>query len=164
MRIDIMKKINVSDLPVDTWTSPKGTFEGSGVQVSIGLGRDPRSTDAMKRHPFDLEILTVPPGKRAYPYHAHSAQWELYYVVSGAGVMRHAEGETPLGPGDAMLFEPGQAHQLRNDGSEPLVLHVIADNPFGEACYYPDSGKWLVQVPERRLLRSEPLDYFDGEE
>ena len=39
-----------------------------------------------------------------------------------------------------------------------------ADNPMGESCHYPDSQKWVVRSPERRLIRSEPLDYYDGEE
>jgi hypothetical protein len=30
--------------------------------------------------------------------------------------------------------------------------------------YYPDSQKWSVRSPERRIISSEPLDYFDGEE
>ena len=52
-----------------------------------------------------------------------------------------------------------------NDGDqEDLVLYVVADNPIGESCYYPDSQKWLVRSPERRLLRGASLDYFDGEE
>jgi hypothetical protein len=45
-----------------------------------------------------------------------------------------------------------------------MVLYVIADNPIGESWYYPDSDKTGVQMPERALLRSDPLDYFDGEE
>ena len=43
-------------------------------------------------------------------------------------------------------------------------MFVVADNPVGESCYYPDSKKWLVRSPERRLIRSESLDYLDGEE
>jgi hypothetical protein len=43
------------------------------------------------------------------------------------------------------------------------VLHTIADNPTGEAAYYPDSEKWLVRLPSRRIIRSGDLDY-DGEE
>jgi hypothetical protein len=41
---------------------------------------------------------------------------------------------------------------------------VIADNPIGESGYYPDSKKWIVRSPERRILRSDALDYYDGEE
>ena len=80
------------------------------------------------------------------------------------GVARHAEGRTPIAPGDAFIFKPGEAHQITNDGSDDLVLYVVADNPIGESGYYPDSKKWFVTVPERRVLRSEPLDRYDGEE
>ena len=48
--------------------------------------------------------------------------------------------------------------------TEELILYVVADNPIGESVYYPDSRKWGVRSPERRILRSEPLDYYDGEE
>jgi len=42
-------------------------------------------------------------------------------------------------------------------------MYVIADNPIGESWFYPDSGKWGVQSPKRRLMRSDDLEYFDGE-
>ncbi|HTU82951.1 MAG TPA: cupin domain-containing protein [Candidatus Acidoferrales bacterium] len=159
-----MRKINARDLEPIRWSSPKGTFAGSGVQLSEGLGRDRNSTDLNHRHPFDVEILRVPPGKTPYPYHAHSAQWEFYHVIAGSGIVRDDGGKTRVGAGDAFVFRPGEAHQLFNDGSDDLVIYVVADNPYGEAAYYPDSKKWSVPLPERRLLRSEPLDYFDGEE
>jgi uncharacterized cupin superfamily protein len=85
-------------------------------------------------------------------------------VISGRGIARDESGNTPIVEGDAVIFAPGEAHQLINDGSEDLILYVIADNPVGESCYYPDSHKWLVRSPERILLRGESLDYFDGEE
>jgi uncharacterized cupin superfamily protein len=128
------------------------------------LGRKPQSTDLRERHAFDVEILRVPTGKTPYPYHSHSAQWEFYHVISGTGQVRHAEGTTPIEPGDAFIFEPGQPHQLINNGTQDLVVYVVADNPIGESGYYPDSGKWMVRSPERRIVRSEALDYFDGEE
>jgi uncharacterized cupin superfamily protein len=159
-----MRKVNTTDVPELVWTSPKGRFSGAGKQISEALGRKPKSTDLRERHPFDVEILRVPPGTTPYPYHSHSAQWEFYHVISGAGTVRHQEGTTAIVAGDAFIFEPGQPHQLSNDGSEDLVVYVVADNPFGESWHYPDSGKWGVNSPERRSIRSEPLDYFDGEE
>jgi uncharacterized cupin superfamily protein len=159
-----MLKVNTNEMKELTWTSPKGKFAGSGKQVSEALGRKPQSTDLMERHPFDVEILRVPPGKCPYPHHSHSAQWEFYHVISGKGLARHNDGTTPIEPGDAFIFRPGEAHQLINNGSEDLVVYVVADNPIGESGYYPDSKKWIVRSPERRLLRGDPLDYFDGEE
>lgn len=159
-----MLKVNTSDIEPLTWSSPKGKFGGEGLQVSEALGRKRESTDLMERHPFDVEILRVKPGLLPYPYHSHSAQWEYYQVISGRGSVRHDQGTTAVESGDAFLFKPGEAHQLQNDGAEDLVVFVVADNPIGESCHYPDSGKWGVGSPERRNLRSEPLDYFDGEE
>lgn len=159
-----MQLINTRDVPEQFWSSPGGRYASGDRNLSEALGRQPASTDLNLRHPFDVELCRVPPGKAACPYHSHSAQWEFYHVVSGQGTVRHAEGVTPVGPGDAFLFRPGEAHQIRNDGEADLVLYLIADNPVGESCHYPDSGKWLVRSPERRLLRSEALDYLDGEE
>jgi uncharacterized cupin superfamily protein len=159
-----MRKINTNGLPESSWSSPKGKFAGAGKQVSEALGRKPLSTDLKERHPFDIEILRVPPGKAPYVYHSHSAQWEFYHVISGRGVVRHKDGTTPIETSDAFIFPPDEAHQITNDGSEDLVLYVVADNPIGESSYYPDSKKWIVRSPERAIIRSENLDYFDGEE
>ena len=54
------------------WTSPQGRFVGAGKQISEALGRKPRSHDLNERHPFDVELLRIPPGATPYPYHAHS--------------------------------------------------------------------------------------------
>lgn len=159
-----MRKINTKDVQEEVWTSPKGKFCGSSRAISEGLGRQPLSMDLNERHPFDLEILRIQPGQTPYPYHSHSAQWEFYYVISGRGQARHLDGTTPIEAGDAFVFKPGEPHQLTNDGTEDLVIHVIADNPIGESVHYPDSGKWMVRSPERRVMRGDNLEYYDGEE
>jgi uncharacterized cupin superfamily protein len=159
-----MRKINTNDIAEMTWSSPKGKFAGASREISEELGRKPQSTDLNERHPFDVEICRIPPGKTPYPYHSHSAQWEFYHVISGRGAVRHKEGTTAIEAGDAFIFKPGEPHQLFNDGAEDLVLYVVADNPMGESCHYPDSRKWAVRSPERRLIRSDALDYYDGEE
>jgi uncharacterized cupin superfamily protein len=159
-----MNKVNTNELAEITWTSPKGKFTGAGKQVSEALGRKPNSTDLKERHPFDVEICRIAPGQTPCPYHSHSAQWEFYHVISGHGQVRDKDGMTPIRPGDAFLFPPGEPHQLFNNSSQDLVLYVVADNPIGESCHYPDSKKWLVRSPERKFVRSESLDAYDGEE
>jgi uncharacterized cupin superfamily protein len=68
--------------------------------------------------------------------------------------------------GDAFFFGPGDAHQLENAGDEDFVYYVIADNPRGDSCYYPDSGKWAVvkDGSEEVMVKGKETDYFDGEE
>lgn len=159
-----MRKVNIAEVEDLTWISPKAKFAGASKNISVALGREPFSTDLMKRHPFDLELLRIAAGQTPYPFHSHSAQWELYYVLAGRGVVRHDAGTEPITAGDAFLFLPDEAHQLINDSGDDLLILVIADNPIGESGYYPDSNKWIVRSPERRLMRGDALDYFDGEE
>ena len=162
-----MRTVNIQNIAEEAWTSPTGKFAGFGKNVSIALGRNEKSTDLRDRHPFDLEIMRLAPGQVAYPYHLHSAQWELYQVLSGSGDVRDEEGVTPISAGDAFLFKPEEPHQISNNGNEDLVVLVIADNPIGESAYYPDSKKWLVRSPQRTIIRPqspEGEDYFLGEE
>jgi len=158
-----MRKVNVKDITEAPWSSPKGKFGGASKEVSVALGRQPESTDLNEQHPFDVEICRIPPNKINWPYHSHSAQWEFYHVISGKGVVRHAGGTTPIEAGDAFVFKPGEPHQITNDGAEDLIVYIVADNPVGGSCHYPDSQKWAVHSPELRLIRSEALDDYDGE-
>ena len=58
-----MHKVNIKDIAEENWTSPKGKFKGSSKELSIALGRKPKSTDLMERHPFDVELTRVPDRK-----------------------------------------------------------------------------------------------------
>src|SRR4051794_1305584 len=139
-----MQKINVKDVPEQERKSPKGKFGRFSKNISVALGRESESLDLMKRHPFDLALVRIPKGKSLCPYHSHSAETEMYLVVSGKGRIRDKDGETIVETGDAFLFGPGEAHQFTNAGEEDFVYYVIADNPRGDMCHYPDSGKFAV--------------------
>lgn len=159
-----MQKVNTNAIPDQTWSSPKGTFGGTSREVSVALGRDPASLNLNERHPFDVEITRLAPGVKPFPYHSHSAQWEFYHVISGRGYVRHEGGRTPIEPGDAFIFKPGEPHQLVGEGTDDLVVYVVADNPIGESCYYPDSNKYAVESPQDAVLRHAPAKYYDDEE
>src|SRR5204862_5677277 len=79
---DKMRKVNLNDIKEEAWQSPGGKYAAYFKGISEALGRDPNSLDLAKRHPFDLEVTRLPPGKPNFPYHSHSAQWELYLVVN----------------------------------------------------------------------------------
>jgi uncharacterized cupin superfamily protein len=159
-----MKKVNTKDLKAEPWTSPRGRFASIDQNISEALGRVRESTDLAHRHPFDVEVCRIPAGKSACPYHSHSAQWEFYHVISGKGSVRDPDGVTQVAEGDAFLFEPGRPHQISSDAGSDLVLYIVADNPLGETCHYPDSGKWLIRSPERAVLKGAAVNYFEGEE
>jgi len=160
-----MRKINLSEVAESERRSPKGKYHSYRKEISLELGREPDSLDLSKRHPFDLMLTRIPPGASYCPYHSESAQFEFYLVVSGRGQVRDKSGLTEVGPGDAFFFAPGEAHQTSNAGDEDFVYYVIADNPIGDSCYYPDSKKWAVPRPPGNLiLKGEETHYFDGEE
>jgi len=166
-----MRKVNLKDVPEQERKSPKGKFGRASKNISVALGREPESLDLMKRHPFDLALVRIPKGKSLCPYHLHSAESELYLVVSGRGSIRDKDGTTIVTGGDAFFFQPGEAHQLANAGDEDFVYYVIADNPrsggaTGDFCFYPDSGKFAVwkENGEEVIVKATEADYFDGEE
>ncbi len=76
--------------------------------------------------------------------------------------MRYDGGTVEIGSGDAFLFKPN-GHEIVNNRATDLILYLVADNPIGESCHYPDSRKWAVKAPEYRVIRGKALDYYDGE-
>jgi uncharacterized cupin superfamily protein len=163
---DFMRKVNLKDIEERVRQSPKGRFGRRMKEISIALGRDPESLDLRKRHPFDLALVRIPKGKTLCPYHSHSAESELYLVISGQGSVRDKDGSTIVTEGDAFFFGPGEAHQLANAGEEDFVYYIIADNPRGDSCYYPDSGKFAVMKEgnDEVIVNGNETDYFEGEE
>jgi uncharacterized cupin superfamily protein len=161
-----MNKVNVADIPeLETRRSPTGKFVEYGRMVSEALGRERTSFDLRTRHPFDVQIARVPARTALCPYHSHTAQWEFYIIISGDGTVRDEGGKTEVRAGDAFVFPPGEAHQIINTGDADLVFYIIADNPVGDTCHYPDSGKWWVWFKDKEVvLKGEQADYFDGED
>jgi uncharacterized cupin superfamily protein len=162
-----MRKVNLNEIPEKPWRRNGLTekFASFAKHISVALGRDPASFDLATRHPFDLALYRIPPGKSLCPYHSHSAESELYLIVSGKGQVRDKDGLTDVVAGDTFFFGPGEAHQLTNAGDENLVYYIIADNPLGDGCYYPDSGKFAVwkEGTEEVIVKGRETDYFEGE-
>jgi uncharacterized cupin superfamily protein len=160
-----MRKANLADIHEEKSGSPSGKFCTYDKPLNEALGGDYRSTDLMKRWPFAVELTRIPPGARNYPFHEHSNQYEFYIIVSGVGTLRHREGTSKVKPGDFFMCKPGDEHQLINDSKADLTYYCIADNPLSDHAYYPDSGKWLVRVPEsRQIIKGEKVDYYHGED
>jgi len=161
-----MKKTNLREIAELEKRSPVGKYHRFMKEISVALGRKADSLDLNERHPFDLALTRIPPGASFCPYHSESAQWELYLVVSGTGRVRDSSEETEVSAGDAFFFKPGEAHQLSCAGHDDFVYYVIADNPIGDSCYYPDSHKWAVrkEADEMAIIKGTETQYYDGEE
>jgi uncharacterized cupin superfamily protein len=123
-------------------------------------------------------LVIVPPGKKAWPYHAHHVNEELFIILGGSGTLRLGGAEHPVKAGDVIACPAGgpeTAHQLVNTGEAELRYLAISTMMSPEVCEYPDSGKFTVisgsapggDKSKRRTWyvgRAEnSLDYWDGE-
>lgn len=157
-------KVNIEEIPEQTWQSPKGKYGVGRKPISTELGMKPGASVAEGGHPFDVEWVRLAPGMRNFPYHQHAAMTEFYIVVDGQGVVRSNGEEFAVSPGDCFVELPGSPHQIRNESAtEDLVYYVIADNQPVDVIYYPDSDKMATRPP-RKVFRFSEVDYFDGED
>jgi uncharacterized cupin superfamily protein len=150
-----MKVVRTSDEP---WKD--ALVRGPYAQRRKGLGGEKLTAG----------LWELAPGKRSFPMHAHLVTEEALFVVSGCGKVRTPEGETAIGPGDYVSFPAGgPAHQLVNDGAEPLVYVGMAAVFGADVVEYPETDKLAAAVGtppnvKRWIFRKgSQVDYFDGE-
>jgi len=65
--------------------------------------------------------MTINPGC-SLGYHQHENEEEIYYILSGQGVVNDNGTMRTVNPGDAVLTGNGASHSIENQGTEPLEL------------------------------------------
>ena len=74
---------------------------------------------------YSLAYATVAPGTRST---AHKlAADEVYYILSGSGIMHIDDEAAAVSPGDAIEIPPDASQWIENRGGEPLVFLCIVD-------------------------------------
>lgn len=92
-------------------------------------------------------ITAVPPGKRAFPFHNHRVNEEMFFVLEGTGEIRLGEDVHPIRAGDVIACPAGgreTAHQMVNTGSVELRYLAVSTKLSPDIAEYPDSGKFGV--------------------
>lgn len=159
-----MNKINEASVPTQTVQSPKGAFSIQRKHLSLALGGVKDKGVWAGGHPFDVELSSIPAGKKNWPLHAHAAQTEYYIVLSGTGRVLNAEGSSlEIGAGDHFICLPGEAHQISNNSDAELVYYVISDHQIADITTYPKTGKRMLK-PGDDCVFTEAADYYEGEE
>src|SRR5262249_17527626 len=101
-----------------------------------------------------FNVTVVPPGKRAYPYHAHRGNEEMFFILEGEGSVRIAGATHRIRKGDFVSLPPGRdsAHQIVNDSAADLRYLAVSTMELPEVVEYPDSGKlaFLARTPGGR--------------
>jgi len=135
-------------------------------------------TGALGMSGLGAMFVTVDPGKRAFPFHNHLGNDEMFVIIEGEGTYRLGSAEHPVRAGDvcaAPRGEPDTARQLINTGTRPLRYLGISTTNDPDIAEYPDSGKFAAIgiAPGASLLdahikhvgmREDGRDYWEGED
>jgi uncharacterized cupin superfamily protein len=155
-----MHKINTRDVPVQEQSSLHGKYRLTRQHLSIALGAKKDAGTSAGGHPFDVELVRLPTGAANFPLHQHSAQWELYLIIEGAGEARTGREIEPIQAGDVLMLPPEEAHQFVNTGPTDLVYYVIATNQPADITFYPETGKWAIK-PQAKIFVINEVPYFE---
>ena len=93
-----------------------GTHNGGGQTVGYSF------FDKTPNMHFVFRKRALKPGS-GIGYHEQHED-EVYYVLSGRGVMTLDDKPVDVGPGTAILTRPGSSHGLKQAGSEDLVVLI----------------------------------------
>lgn len=132
--------------------------------------------DADEMPKFGLSLYRLEPGKRAFPFHEHTANDEGLLITQGSGTLRYGDEEIALAQGDYVHLPAasGNAHQLVNTSDTPLEYFCFSSMFLPEVVYYPDSNKLgaitpgdseesMIKGRRAAFLHHNPVGYWDGE-
>lgn len=122
-------------------------------------------------------ITVVAPGRRAFPFHNHHANEEMFFILEGTGEVRIGCERHAVRQGDFIANPPGGpegAHQIINTGDTELKYLAVSTMITPEAVEYPDSGKTAaysrhpgpdgtLRVFRHVTRNGDAVDYWEGE-
>jgi uncharacterized cupin superfamily protein len=112
-------------------TDENGKYENAGPEACGGNGTV-------------VAFYTLPPGKSSYPFHYHVNNEEVFYIISGQGVLDTPNGTRGVAAGDVIICPAGAegAHRLTNaSDTEHFVYLDVDTNRTPDVVYYPRSSK-----------------------
>ncbi len=159
--------INLDAVPLEDWRH--------GEHFAARLGSIGRRIGARK---LGCRLVVLPPGKVAWPLHAHYVNEEMFLILEGTGSLRLGGQRHPLRAGDVIAIPPGPdtPHQIVNDSAAELRYLCVSTMEEPDIVAMPDSGKIgiLAGSPpggdkQARTLtcylpRDAEVDYWDGED
>lgn len=111
----------------------------------------------------------LPPGKSNYPYHYHTANEEVFYIISGNGIFESCDEKYPIAAGDIIICPVGKngAHKITNSSeTENLVYLDVDTNNTPDIAYYPHSNKVGIRAAggiRDNFSLDNKIDYYDKE-
>ena len=160
-----MSKMSAAEPPQGANSAPSGGSEAAKPRASgdhilnldqLEGGRELRHGDRFDAtlapvgsrigaRQLGYNVTTVAPGKRAFPFHNHHVNEELFFVLEGEGTLRLGSDEHRVRKGDFVCCPAGgPAHQFINTGTSPLRYLAVSTMVDSDVWHYPDSKKFGV--------------------
>jgi len=114
-------------------------------------------------------LYDIPPGKAGYPYHYHTANTEVFYIISGNGIIETPDGAKDISAGDVIVCPPNEkgAHKIINTSEVEMLTYLDCDTANSpDVVFYPTSGKIGALVHGKESVffdRVSEVDYYKGE-
>ena len=161
--------LNVADAERFPMAPPGGSERFGATIARIGGAIGLRQLGCM--------LHEIEPGKRAFPYHNHHGNEEMFVVLEGSGEVRIGTATHPVRAGDVIACPAGgaeTAHQIVNTGDGTLRYLGISTLHDPEVVEYPESGKFGVlaigpgnsfATARLRFIgrQEDSVDYWEGE-
>lgn len=74
---------------------------------------------------YSLAHAKVPPGRATKPHRLKAS--EVYYIITGHGLMHIDEERSEVGPECAVYIPPGSRQYIENTGDSDLIFLCIVD-------------------------------------
>lgn len=167
--------LNIADIELQPRPAAFAATGAAAERYDARMGPIASRLGAQK---LGYNLTAVPPGKRAFPFHSHRVNEEMFFVLEGAGEVRIGGAVHPIRAGDVIACPPGgpeTAHQIVNTGTAELKYLAVSTRLYPEIAEYPDSGKfgvlaeyaagpdgkpqWFRFIGRERLM----VDYWEGE-
>jgi len=93
---------------------------------------------------------------------------EVFYILSGKGLLKTPDGEKTVTAGDYIFFPANEngAHKLTNISDTETLVYLDFDTYNDiDVAFYPDSGKvgiWGKNINQLYKIKDQ-VGYYDGE-
>ncbi|MEX0801903.1 MAG: cupin domain-containing protein [Candidatus Binatia bacterium] len=126
--------VNLSEVPIDKINAPEDSLFG-GLRQRVGA--------VIGAQKLGYSFFSVQPGKAAFPYHTHTGNEEMIYIIDGEGILRFGKEQLEIMPGTVVACPSGGefAHQLINTGKKNLRYLVVSTMEYPDLSEYPDSNR-----------------------
>lgn len=116
-----------------------------------------------------VAIYEIPPNKANYPYHYHLKSNEVFYIISGKGILETLEGDRKISAGDIIVCPPSEegAHRIINSSEDEMLVYLDCDTTsYPDIAYYPNSHKvGIILNGETNTFyrKDDDVEYYEGE-